>query len=186
MDQILDSTVTPAVTRRALFFNFFAIGVTSFGGVLPWARRMLVEQRRWLTEKEFVEALSLGQILPGPNVVNLSIMVGARFHGAFGSVLAFSGLMLAPLAIILLLAAFYSQYGDVAAVQHTFLGIAAATAGLVVAMGINMVLRLPKTKSALAMIALAFIGAGILGQPLVSVLAVLAPLSIALAWKTHK
>src|SRR4051812_37059523 len=99
MDTLLDPQKTPVVTRRALFLCFLTMGLTSFGGVLPWARRMLVEERAWLTNKEFLDALSLGQILPGPNVVNLSIMVGARFHGAVGAVLAFSGLMLAPLAI---------------------------------------------------------------------------------------
>lgn len=176
----------PQVTRLALFLGFLGVGLSSFGGVLPWARRMLVEQRRWLTEKEFVEALSLGQILPGPNVVNLSIMVGARFHGAAGALLAFSGLMLAPLAIILLLAMFYSEFGHLPAVQRTFGGIAAGTAGLVVAMGINMVVRQPKSKSVLAMTALAFVGSGPLGFPLPAVLAVLAPLAIGLAWRSGK
>lgn len=176
----------PSVTRRDLFVSFLGVGITSFGGVMPWARRMLVEERRWLSEQEFVEALSLGQVLPGPNVVNLSIMVGARFHGAIGAALAFSGLMLAPLAIILLLASFYSGYGHLPAVQRAFSGIAAATAGLVVAMGLSMVVRQPKSASVLGITALAFIGSGVLGLPLVHVLAVLGPLSIALAWRNTK
>jgi chromate transporter len=176
----------PQVTRHALFFSFLGVGLTSFGGVMPWARRMLVEERGWLTEREFVEALSIGQVLPGPNVVNLSIMVGARFQGAVGAVLAFSGLMLAPLAIILLLASFYSHYGDLPAVQHAFAGVAAATAGLVVAMGLSMVVRQPKSIDGLLVTALAFTGTGLLGLPLMPVLAVLAPLGIALAWRRGK
>lgn len=185
-ESIEPSLMRPAITRSALFFSFLGVGLTSFGGVLPFARRMLVDKRRWLTEREFAEALSLGQVLPGPNVVNLSIMVGSRFHGAAGAVLAFSGLMMAPLAIILLLATFYAEYGHLPAVQRAFSGIAAATAGLVVAMGINMVSRLPKSAAALGIAALAFIGSGVLGLPLLSVLAVLAPISIALAWRRSK
>src|SRR3954470_20219404 len=67
-----------------LFLSFLAIGLQGFGGVLPWARRMLVEQRGWLSESEFIEVLSLAQFLPGPNIVNVSIIVGRRFHGVAG------------------------------------------------------------------------------------------------------
>ena len=182
MDTLPDTSTSPVVTRRALFLCFLVMGLTSFGGVLPWARRMLVEERAWLTSKEFLDALSLGQLLPGPNVVNLSIMVGARFHGAIGAVLAFSGLMLAPLAIILLLAVLYGQYGHVAAVQRAFGGTAAATAGLIVAMGLNMLAKQDKTWRTLGVTVLAFIGAGVMGLPLLTVLAVLTPIGIFLAW----
>jgi chromate transporter len=186
MDIPLEPTSPPVVTRRALFFCFFAMGVTSFGGVLPWARRMLVEERAWLTSEEFVEVLSLGQILPGPNVVNLSIMVGRRFHGAAGALLAFTGLLSAPFAIIMLLAMLYSEYGHLATVQHAFRGTGAATAGLVVAMGWNMLQKQPRTWRAGVVTALAFIGSGLLGLSLPLVLAVLAPLGIALAWSARK
>ena len=172
-----------APSRSDLFFSFLGVGLTSFGGVMPFARRMLVEQRRWMTEREFTESLALGQVLPGPNVVNLSIMVGARFHGPMGAALAVSGLMLAPLAIILMLAMFYGEYGHLPAVQRFFSGTASATAGLVVAMGINMLTRQPRVPRVLGITALAFAGSGLLGLPLVGVLALLAPLSIALAWR---
>ena len=183
VQELEDITVAaPVVTRRALFMCFLAMGLTSFGGVLPWARRMLVEERAWLTSKEFLDALSLGQLLPGPNVVNLSIMVGARFHGAAGAVLAISGLMLAPLVIILLLAVLYMEYGHLAAVQRAFGGTAAATAGLVVAMGFNMLAKQSRSWRSIGVTILAFIGAGLLGLPLLTVLAILAPVSLALAW----
>ncbi len=182
MDTLIDTPKIPVVTRRELFLCFLAMGLTSFGGVLPWARRMLVEERAWLTSEEFLDGLSLGQILPGPNVVNLSIMVGARFHGAAGAVLAFSGLMLAPLAIILLLAVLYAEYGHLSAVQRAFSGTAAATAGLIVAMGLNMLDKQPKSWRSVGIAILAFIGAGALGLPLLTVLTVLAPISIILAW----
>jgi chromate transporter len=182
MDTLFDTPTTPVVTRRALFLCFLAMGLTSFGGVLPWARRMLVEERGWLTSKEFLDGLSLGQILPGPNVVNLSIMVGARFHGAIGAVLAFSGLMLAPFAIIMSLAVLYTQFGHLAAVQRAFSGTAAATAGLIVAMGLNMLAKQSKSWRSVGITLLAFCGAGVLGLPLLAVLAVLTPISIFLIW----
>jgi chromate transporter len=173
----------PSVTRKDLFLSFLAVGLTSFGGVMPFARRMLVEERRWLTEREFIESLSLGQVLPGPNVVNLSIMVGARFQGKSGALLAFLGLMAAPLAIVLMLATFYGEYGHLPMVQRAFSGIAAATAGLVVAMGLNMVIKLPRRAQMLIVTAVAFLASGVFGLPLVGVLLTLAPISIALAWR---
>src|SRR5262245_13392736 len=106
----------PRITRRALFLGFLEIGLSGFGGVLPWARRVLVERRGWLTAQEFTETLSLGHILPGPNIVNVSIAIGKRFHGPIGSMLAFSGLMLVPLLIVLLLGWLYTQYGEMQAV----------------------------------------------------------------------
>jgi chromate transporter len=100
--------------------------------------------------------------------------------------LAFSGLMLAPLAIILLLAVLYGQYGHVPAVQRAFGGTAAATAGLIVAMGLNMLAKQDKSWRTLGVTIFAFIGAGVIGLPLLTVLAVLTPISIFLAWSTPK
>jgi chromate transporter len=176
----------PPMTRRELFQCFLAIGLFGFGGVLPWARRGLVEQRNWLTSEEFAEALSLGQILPGPNVVNLSVMVGSRFHGPTGALLAFSGLMLAPLAIILLLAVLYDHYGQLPVFQHAFRGTAAAAAGLVLAMGFNMAAKQARLWRKAGVTVAALAGSGVFALPLMTVLGVLAPLSVVLAWRGRK
>jgi chromate transporter len=175
----------PVVTRRELFLGFLHMGLVSFGGVLPWARRILVEQKSWLTADEFVEMLGIGQALPGPNVVNLSIMVGNRFHGAIGALLSIAGLLLAPLAVILVLALLYGQYGGAPDVQRAVAGTAAAGAGLVLAMGIRMALQLPRQWHVLGVAATALAGAGMFGWPLPQVLAVLAPLSLFLAWRAR-
>jgi chromate transporter len=172
------------VTRRDLFLAFLLMGLVSFGGVLPWARRILVEQRGWLSDKEFLELLSLGQMLPGPNVVNVSIMVGNRFQGATGALLSITGLLLVPFLVILLLAILYTGYGHVPGVQRAFAGTAAAAAGLVVAMGLKMLAYQPRSWQVMLLAAAAFAGSGLLGLPLLSVLAVLAPLGILLIWKT--
>jgi chromate transporter len=183
MTALPDTLAAPAVSKRDLFVCFLQMGLVSFGGVLPWARRMLVEQRRWLSNEEFVHMLSLGQMLPGPNVVNVSIMVGNRFHGGIGALLAITGLLLAPLLIILVLALLYTEYGHLPAVQRAFAGTAAATAGLVLAMGIKMLVLQPRTWPVGVVTVATFAGAGLLGLPLLAVLAVLAPLGILLAWK---
>ncbi len=99
---------------------------------------MLVERRGWLTEHEFAEMLSLGQFLPGPNIVNVSVMVGRKFHGVRGAFAAVAGLMLMPMAIVMTLGALYAQFAELAVVRDAMGGIAAAASGLVLAMGFKM------------------------------------------------
>src|SRR5438477_11483906 len=99
-----------SISTSELFVGLLKIGVSGFGGVMPFARRMIVEERRWLTEAEFLDVLSLSQFLPGPNIVNVSIIIGRRFAGVAGSAVAFAGLLLLPLAIVLALATLYAQY----------------------------------------------------------------------------
>src|SRR3954466_3398315 len=90
-------------TRWGMFLTFVKIGICGFGGVGPWARRIIVEDRRWLTERADAQPLSLCQVLPGPNVGNVSTMIGDRFYGLLGSILAVTGLMSGPLVVILAL-----------------------------------------------------------------------------------
>lgn len=180
------NAVPPTVGKRDLFVCFLLMGLTSFGGVLPFARRMLVERRGWLSSAQFTELLALGQLLPGPNVVNLTIMVGRRFHGWQGALLAFGGLMLAPLVIILLLATLYDQFGQIEAVRRAIGGTAAATAGLVVAMGLSMLRRQPRSVRLMIVTLAAFVASGPLGLPLLQVLAVLVPAAVLLAWSERR
>jgi chromate transporter len=174
------------VSRTALFLAFLEIGLSGFGGVLPWARLVLVERRRWLSDREFVETLSLGQALPGPNIINASIVIGARFHGALGAAIALGGLLLAPLVIVLLLALLYDAYHHLDTIRRIFSGVAAAAAGLVLATGIKMALQLPRAWKTLAIAGMAFVCVGLLRLPLFWVLLALAPLSIAIAWSARR
>src|SRR5438552_10156123 len=104
------STAGPpaTVSTSELFVGFLKIGLSGFGGVLPFARRMLVEQQHWLSELEFLDVLSLSQFLPGPNIVNVSIIIGRRFRGVTGAIAASAGLLLMPLVIVLALAPLYA------------------------------------------------------------------------------
>src|SRR5690349_2770346 len=106
-------TETPArPSLLALFLGFLSVGLFGFGGVLPWARRMVVEQRRWMTAAEFTDMLGLCQFLPGGNIMNVTIALGARFHGAAGAATAFVGLMAAPVAIVIALGVIYDRFAE--------------------------------------------------------------------------
>lgn len=109
-----------------------------FGGVLAVAQRELVDRRRWLTREEFVDAYSLAQLLPGPNVVNLSLMLGDRFFGWRGAMAAIGGMLLVPLVVVLVLAASYNGLSDYPAVAGALRGMGAVAAGLMLAMGLKM------------------------------------------------
>lgn len=123
---------------RALFLGFSSVGLSGFGGVLPFARRMLVDQRRWMTAEEFNAQLGLCQFLPGPNVVNLAVVVGKRYQGLAGAIVAPFGLLAGPIAIVLLLALLYDAYGNLSVAQSMLRGVAAVGAGLLFAMAWRM------------------------------------------------
>ena len=123
---------------RALFFGFSSVGLSGFGGVLPFARRMLVEERGWMTAEEFNAQLGLCQFLPGPNVVNLAVVVGKRYCGLLGAIAAPVGLLAGPFAIVLLLALFYDRYGSLPQAQSMLRGIAAVGCGLLFGMAWRM------------------------------------------------
>jgi chromate transporter len=168
---------------RALFATFFQIAVSGFGGTLPFARRMLVERRAWLSADDFTETLSLCQSLPGPNVVNMSIVVGARACGWRGSLAAFAGLVGTPVLVVIALGALYSRFGGLDQVRHALVGLGAAAAGLVVATAARMAEPLLKSRPWVAapFIGAAFLAVAIARLPLPWVLVVLAPISIAAA-----
>ena len=170
-------------TLSELFVAFMQVSISGFGGALPWARRMIVERKRWMTGEEFSEAFALSQFLPGPNVVNFSVVFGARFGGAPGAAVALAGLMGPPLVIIIVLAALYARFGDLEVLGRILAGVTAAAAGLLIAMVAKMAAPLFKGLDWPPLVAtLAFAGVAIMRWPLPYVFAVIAPVSIALAW----
>jgi chromate transporter len=172
----------PSPTIPELFRAFASMSVHGFGGVLPWARRAIVEDKRWMTAQEFNEVFSVAQLLPGANVVNLAIVFGRRLHGAAGAAVALAGLLIPPVVIVLILGMLYGRYGDIEALQRVLGGVAAAAAGLIVAIVLKM--GQPLLRQGLPGIVIAgagFVAIGVMRWPLPYVLLVLAPLSIALA-----
>jgi chromate transporter len=172
---------TPAVpSLGALFLGFLSIGLCGFGGTLPWARRIVVERRRWLTAAEFTELLGLCQFLPGPNVINLSVALGARFQGAAGSAAAFSGLMSAPMAIVLALGVVYGKFGQLPVVQHLFIGLGAAASALVLATALRIAAPLRRRSIGIAIATITFAAIAVLRVPLPAVLLIMIPVSVIL------
>jgi chromate transporter len=175
-------TCTP--TQLDLFLGYLKVGLLGFGGVAVWSRRVVVEERRWLTEREYAELLGLGQILPGPNIGNVTVMIGRRFHGLAGAALATVGLYAAPLAILLTLCLAYERYGSLPGVATAMHGIAAAAAGMVIGTALKMTARLRLPPEALAVLLLAAVAAAWLRLPLPLIVLALGPLSIAAAlWR---
>jgi chromate transporter len=183
-----DSTATSSVARLSLgelFVGFLKVGVSGFGGVMPFARRMIVEERRWLTEAEFLDVLSLSQFLPGPNIVNVSGIIGRRFRGPAGSLAATAGLMLMPLVIVLALATVYAQYAQIATVRSALGAMSASASGLILATAIKLARPIRGSAWQLAVCAAVFASIALLRAPLVWVLLVMCPLSVALAWRAR-
>ncbi|HEV2366224.1 MAG TPA: chromate transporter [Caulobacteraceae bacterium] len=172
----------------ALFAAFLTIALSGFGGVLPFARRTLVDRRGWLTDADFNETLALCQSLPGPNVVNLSIVVGSRFAGPAGAAAALVGLIGAPILFVLAAGALWSRFSDVAWLARSIAALGAAAAGLVAATAMRMAAPLLKARplAAAPVVLLAFAGAGLARFPLIWVIAVLGPASVAIAWAQRR
>jgi chromate transporter len=140
---------------RDLFIAFTSLALQGFGGVLPVAQRELVEKRGWLTREEFAEALSVGQALPGPNIVNIALMLGDRFFGWRGAAAAMAGILLAPLAIVLALAVLYTQIAAHPVAAGAIRGMGAVAAGLIFAMALKLAPTLKRNPLPVALCAAA-------------------------------
>ncbi len=181
-----DATLRPAAppTVLQLFIAFAIISLSGFGGVLYWSRRMLVEQRKWMTPAEFNNAYALCQILPGPTVINLSVVFGRSIRGIAGAAVAIAGLVGPGLLIAIFFAYIYSVFGTIDALQRMFSGVAAAAVGLVISMTVKMAEPLLEERNYLvhAVAVAAFVAVGVLRWPIWWVMLVLIPTSIAVAW----
>ena len=124
--------------KTELFRAFTWLALQGFGGVLAVAQRELVERLRWLNKEQFVELLSLSQVLPGPNIINLALMLGDRHFGWRGAAVAVGGLLAAPLVIVLALAALYAQFSSVPQVAGALRGMGAVAAGLVLSTAVKL------------------------------------------------
>jgi chromate transporter len=167
-----------------IFIAFSVISLSGFGGVLYWSRRMMVEERKWLTAEQFNEAYALCNFLPGPNIVNFSVVFGRQIAGTWGALVALVGLLGPPFAIVTFFGFLYAYYGTIESLQRMFSGVAAAAAGLTLSTSLKMLQPLLKerlgTPHLMALAAL--LGVGVLRWPIYWVLGVLIPLSIGLAW----
>ena len=136
------ATLARPASLTALFVAFSLLALQGFGGVLAVVQRELVDRRAWLTRHEFIELYAVAQLLPGPNVVNLSLMIGDRYFGWRGALAAVSGMLLAPILVVLVLAASYQELSRYPAVAGALRGMGAVAAGLILAMALKMLVTL--------------------------------------------
>jgi chromate transporter len=177
-------SAAPQPSLGDIFVAFAKISLSGFGGVLAWARRMMVEERKWMTPDEFNEVYALCSFLPGGNIINFSIIFGGRLRGPLGSVAALAGLLGPPLILILIIGAIYAHYGDLPALRRALTGVASAAAGLMMATVAKMARPLFRNRAVVGpLIALGtFAAITIMRWPLPYVLLVIVPASIAYAW----
>ena len=170
-----------------LFVSFTVLALQGFGGVLAVVQREMVEKKRWMTREEFIEDWAVAQIMPGPNVVNLSLMIGSRYFGFKGAMVALAGMLAAPLVIVLLLALVYAQFASHPGVQGALRGMSAVAAGLIAATGLRLFSALQKNVLGIPLCVglgvLCFVAIALLRWPLAYVLLGLGGLACVVAFK---
>ena len=149
-----DPSLTVPASNKDLFVTFTRMALQGFGGVLPIAQRVLCEQKRWLSKEQFVEILALGQVLPGPNVCNVALMVGDRFFGWRGAFSALAGMMTVPLVIVLIITALYAEFASNPMVAGALKGMGAVSAGLIIGSALKLIPTLQRNPMGLPVCAL--------------------------------
>ena len=164
------------------------MSLAGFGGVLVFARRAIVEQHRWMTADEFNETFALCHFLPGPNIVNLSVVFGSRFRGIAGGIAAFAGLVGPPVVIMTVLAVLYARFGEIDALRRILAGVSCAAVGLLISVVFRMMMPLIRRRDLVGLVVLVavFVAIGVLRLPLPAVLLVAIPLSIAITFAMRR
>jgi chromate transporter len=165
-----------------LFVAFAKMSLAGFGGVLVFARRAIVDDHRWMSADEFNETFALCHFLPGPNIVNLSVVFGSRFRGVAGGIAAFAGLVGPPVVIVTILAVLYARFGEVDALRRILAGVSCAAVGLLIAVVFRMMMPLIGRRDLVGLLVLVavFVAIGVVRLPLAAVLLVAIPLSFAI------
>ena len=170
----MNGALARPASRRELFWAFTWLALQGFGGVLAVVQRELVEKRRWMTREQFVEDWAVAQIMPGPNVINLSLMIGGRYFGLSGALCAVAGMLAAPMVVVLSLAALYGSVAHTDTAQGALRGMGAVAAGLIAATGIKLVAALETNAlgkaACMGIAALTFVAIAVLRWPLAWVL----------------
>jgi chromate transporter len=179
-------TLNQPRSKTDLFVSFTFLALQGFGGVLAVVQRELVDKKRWMTREQFVEEWAVAQIMPGPNVVNLSLMIGGRYFGWPGALAGVAGMLAAPLVVVLLLAMLFGTVSDAPWAQGALRGMGAVSAGLIAGTGIKLISALKtnpmRMPVCIALAALSFVGVALLRLPLAWVLLGVGTIGCSWAW----
>jgi chromate transporter len=183
MSAMVEGARQPAqVSLVALFAAFLQVSLCGFGGGLVWVRRMVVDKQRWLDERDFADILSLCQFLPGPNVASITVCVGSRLRGPTGAAAALAGFIVVPWSIGFSLGVLLLEYAQHPLIRNILAGVSAAAAGLMIGTGVRLLWTHRTRPLGLGFATVAFVGLVFVKVPLLVLVAVLAPLSIAAIW----
>ena len=185
MSDTPDPNAAPRPTLWSLFSSFVIVSVFGFGGTLAWARRMAVDERKWMSAAEFNEVFALCQFLPGPNVVNFAVVFGSRVRGVAGAFVSAAGLCGPALILMLILGALYARFGDLPQLQRFLGGVVTAAAGLTLGTMGRMALPLFQNKQwvSLTLMTAVMLSVGILKLPLWWALAIFLPIGVVIGWR---
>jgi chromate transporter len=176
--EVAQGNPEPRPTSLQLFWNFLTLGLTGFGGVLPIARRMIVEKRKWLHDDEFIEVLGLCQFVPGGNILNVAVVLGMKFRGLPGALAALVGILVAPTAIAIALAGVYAEFIHEAWVRRAVTGLAAAAAGLLASLAIKVAWPMRRNRTAMIFALVCFGAIALARAPLALVVLCLTPICV--------
>jgi chromate transporter len=179
----LPDALAPPPGLGALFLGMLQVALSSFGGGLSaWSQRIVVEQRRWMTNEQFLTGLTVARLFPGPNQINMAVYIGAEFRGLQGALVAMSGMLLLPFSLLLGLGVVYFELHELPAVDRVLAGVVAAAAGMALSMGFKILDQYWKDPVALGLAFSVFLSLSLFQARLVPVVLITGPLAMAWYW----
>ena len=174
-------------SHRELFIGMLQVALSSFGGGLSaWSERIIVEQRQWLSDEEFLTGLTVARLFPGPNQINMAVYVGAYFHGLSGAITALAGMLLVPFSVLMLLGMVYFSFHTIPAVDRVLAGVVAAAAGMALSMGFKILHAYWKDPVALLLAAVSLLAMQVFHVRVVPLVLIAGPLAMAWYWPRRR
>jgi len=180
--------VPPAAppSHRHLFLGMLQVALSAFGGGLSaWSQRIVVEQKRWMTNEQFLTGLTVARLFPGPNQINMAVYIGAEFRGLSGALVALAGMLLVPFTLLMGLGLLYFSVHDLPAIDRVLAGVVAAAAGMALSMGFKILDQYWKDPMALLLALVVFLALSFTHLRLIPVVLISAPLAMAWYWPRH-
>lgn len=179
----MNDSLAPAPSNRQLFFGMLQVALSAFGGGLSaWSQRIVVENRRWMTNEQFLTGLTVARLFPGPNQVNMAVYIGANFRGLSGALCSMAGILLLPFTLLMTLGLIYFQFHTIPAVDRVLAGVVAAAAGMALSMGFKILHQYLRDPVALLLASVTFIAMSVFNQSIIYVVLALGPLAMAWYW----
>ena len=174
-------------SRSDLFVGMLQVALSSFGGGMSaWSQRIVVEQRRWMSNERFITGLTVARLFPGPNQINMAVYIGAHFRALPGAVAAVGGILLVPFSLLMLIGVVYFQFHALPAVDRVLTGVVAAAAGMALSMGFKILNVYWRDPLALGLAVVTFVALQVFHVPLITLVLSLGPLAMLLYWPRSK